>query len=321
MLSRPAFLLAGIFLAASPVRADAPGVVATINPIHSLAAAVMEGVGTPRLLLKGAASPHAYSLRPSEARMLQEAKVIFWVGPNVETFLEKPLKTLGSRAKVVALEHAPGVTRLPVREGGLWEAHDHGDDDHDHDHDDHDHDKPGHGDHDDEVDGHVWLDPRNAAAMVTAMAATLAEVDPANAARYRANAAATKAKLTALEARIRGRLGPVRGKRYIVFHDAYQYFERRYGLSPAGSVTVSPERAPGPRRLYDIRKRILDRNVVCVFAEPQFPPRLVQTVISGTPAKMGVLDPVGADLTPGVGAYAQLQNNLAAALVGCLARR
>ena len=313
---------AAVILAFSPAAAAPPTVVATINPLHSLAASVMEGVGTPTLLLKGGASPHAYSLRPSEARTLSRAKVIFWVGPTVEAFLEKPLRTLGGNARIVAMETAPGVIRLPIREGGVWDAHDH---DHDHDKHDHHHDKnkPGAKTHDDddEVDGHIWLDPRNAMAMVSAMTTALAEADPANAARYRANAAATRARLTALEARIRARLASVARHRYIVFHDAYQYFERRYGLSPAGSIAVSPERAPGPRRLYEIRKRILDGKVACVFAEPQFPPRLVRTVIAGTPARMGVLDPIGARLTPGKNAYARLQTNLADSLIACLGRR
>ena len=324
-----------------PARAAPPSVVATIKPVHSLVASVMEGIAAPHLLIGGSASPHAYSMRPSDARKLQGAAVIFWVGPTLETFLEKPLKTLGRNARIVALEFAPGVKRLPVREGGLWEAHDHdhghgkgGDDHHDHgkhDHDKHDHGKKAHGKddhdkhdhgkkaaHDDEIDGHIWLDPRNAMAMVDVIASTLSAADPANASRYRANAAATRKRLATLEARIRRQLGPVRGRRYIVFHDAYQYFERRYGMTPVGSITVSPERAPGPRQLYTIRKKIVDAKVSCVFAEPQFPPRLVRTVISGTPARMGYLDPIGAKLAAGKDLYAQLQVNLATALVGCL---
>lgn len=329
-------LIALVSLAGLPARAAPPSVVATIKPVHSLVAAVMDGVAMPDLLISGAASPHAYSMRPSDARKLQSAGVIFWIGPLMETFLEKPLKTLGSKARIVALEAVPGMTRLPIREGGLWEAHDHSHgkhDDHDkhdhgkhddHDHGKHDHDKHDHGKkggHDDEIDAHVWLDPRNAMAMVDAIARTLSAADPANAARYRANAAATRQRLQALEARLRARLAPMRGRRYVVFHDAYQYFERRYGLTPAGSITVSPERAPGPRRLYEIRKRILDEKVVCVFAEPQFPPRLVRTVISGTPARMGVLDPIGAKIPAGKDLYAKLQTGLATSLVACLTGR
>lgn len=342
--------IALVSLSSVSARADVPKVVATIVPIHSLAASVMQGVGTPELLLPGGASPHAYSMKPSDARKLRQANVIFWVGPNIESFLTKPIKTLGRNAKVVELEDAKTVVRLPLREGGVWEGHDHDHHDdhgdhkghghkgHGHDHkghdhgkkdakhDDHDHKGHGHGKKDakhddhDEVDAHIWLDPRNAAAIVQIMADTLATADPANAARYRANAAATKRRLSALENTTRRRLAPVRNKRYIVFHDAYQYFEKRFGLAAAGSITISPERAPGPRRLYEIRKRILDGKVVCVFAEPQFQPRVVQTVIRGTSAKAGVLDPLGANLTPGPNAYFQLQNNLAASLVSCLGR-
>ena len=165
---------------------------------------------------------------------------------------------------------------------------------------------------------HIWLDPSNATAIVTRMVEVLSEVDPANAPRYQANGDAVKTRLTALNSGIDGKLQPVKTTPYVVFHDAYQYFDNRYGLSPAGSITVDPDRKPSAQRLYNIRKKILDSGAVCVFSEPQFEPGVVTTVIEGTEARTGVLDPLGADLPPGPDAYFALLNNLATGLRTCL---
>jgi zinc transport system substrate-binding protein len=304
-------------------------VVASVLPIHSLVAGVMEGVGKPHLLVPGGASPHSFALRPSDARRLEAAKAVFWVGPTLETFLVRLLKVLTQGATVVALAGAEGVTLLPFREGGPWDEHDHdhehghsaeaahGHDDaheHEHEHDhDHDHDHADHG-----IDAHVWLDPLNAVAFVGAIAAALEQADPANAKVYRTNAVRVVGKLRALDAELRRTLAPAHGKPYIVFHDAYQYFEARYGLHPAGSITVNPELSPGARRLVDIRERIRSDKAVCVFAEPQFEPKLVRTVIEGTGTRVGTLDPLGARLKPGPGAYFQLLRSLAKDLTACL---
>ena len=323
--------------AAAPAYAEAPRVVATIKPIHALAAAVMDGVGTPALLTRGTISPHGMNLKPSQARMLAQARVVIWIGPALELAVAKPVRNLAGKAVSVALQDAPGVRLLKLREGGLWEEHDHGDDDdhgdHGHGHKDDDHeghddhghkddDHKGHDDHDGEradVDAHIWLDPQNAIAMTRAIAEALARADAPNAAAYRANAAASIGRLKALDAEIAKTLRPVRGKRYIVFHDAYQYFEKRYRLTPAGSVTIDPHRAPSPRRLYEIRSRILQRGVSCVFREPQFEPKIVNVLVRGTSAKVGTLDPVGAGLPAGKNAYATLLRRLAAGLRACLA--
>jgi zinc transport system substrate-binding protein len=296
-------------------------VVASVLPIHSLVAGVMEGVGKPHLLVPGGASPHSFALRPSDASKLGEAKAVFWVGPTLETFLVRPLKALTQGATVVALAGAEGVTLLPFREGGPWDEQD---DEHEHGHGaeaahghgdahEHDHDHADHG-----IDAHVWLDPLNAVAFVGAIAAALEQADPANAKAYRANAGRMVGKLKALDAELRRTLAPAQGKPYIVFHDAYQYFESRYGLHPAGSITVNPELSPGARRLVDIRERIRSDKAVCVFAEPQFEPKLVRTVIEGTGTRIGTLDPLGAQLKPGPGAYFQLLRTLAKDLTTCL---
>jgi len=300
-----AVLVAG---ALSPsVALAAPDVVVSIKPIHSLVAGVMAGVGEPQLIVTGGSSPHVYSLRPSDARKLEEAQLVFWVGPILEGFLEKPLAALASKAEIVELDHASGVALLPARQGGDWEA----------DEDEHAH---AHAASAAEQDGHLWLNPENAKAIVRLAEAKLAALDPANAARYAGNAAALAQRLDALDGGLRQRLAPVRGRPFVVFHDAYQYLERRYGLRAIGSITVSPEHLPGAQRIKAIHAKVAALGVACVFSEPQFAPRLVQTVIEGTHARTAVLDPEGASLHAGPELYVVLMNRLADALTACLGR-
>ncbi|MEE9257599.1 MAG: zinc ABC transporter substrate-binding protein [bacterium] len=285
---------------ASPA-AGAPEVVVSIKPIHSLVASVMAGAGAPRLLVSGAASPHTYSLKPSGARALRRARLVFWVGGGIEKFLEKPLKTLARNARVVDVSRIEGLFLLPARRGGVWEYH-----------------EPEGG----EGGGpnpHVWLDPENAQAIVRSAADALAGADPGNARVYRANGRNTIRRLGALDRELRAKLGPVARTPYMVFHDAYPYFERRYGLSAAGSVTVSPARPPGARRLIRIRARLRARGAICVFAEPGFRPALIRTLVAGTGARAGVLDPLGAAIEPGPDMYFSLMRGLAASLSRCLA--
>ncbi len=306
-MSRPLLVIAlclGIWSDGAAAASPPPAVVASIGPVHSLVAAVMAGVGSPALLLKGGGSPHTATLRPSDAAALQNADVVFWIGSEMETFLVKPLRALPARARVVALAEAPGVTLLASRQGGVW----------DEDHHDADHGDADHGAH----DMHIWLDPHNAMAMTDAIAATLSEADPDRAATYADNAAELRQRLQALDTDLRTRLAPYAGKPYIVFHDAYHYFEARYNLSPAGAITISPDRAPGARTLAAIRDRIEASDAVCVFREPQFEPGLVATVAAGTPARVAILDPLGVDLAPGPEAYFTLMRRLAGSLHDCL---
>jgi zinc transport system substrate-binding protein len=289
----------------------APNVVASIKPVHSLVAAVMAGVGEPVLIVKGAASPHIYALRPSDADALETADIVFWTGHGLELFLGDALETLATQAEVVELARSPGIELLPLREGGTFEAHAH--DGEDHDHADHEH-----AHEHDEGDMHFWLDPQNAALMVAQIAATLSEVDPDNAATYSANAETEIATLAALEGELAERLAPVRDKPFIVFHDAYQYFEARFGLTLAGSVTVSPEVAPGAARIDELRTRVQDLGATCVFAEPNFEPAISSAITDGTQAKAGVLDPEGSALGEGVNLYPELLRGLATSLVDCL---
>ncbi|TWB61783.1 zinc transport system substrate-binding protein [Rhizobium sp. ERR 922] len=306
-------LLSGLLVSTTATAADAPKVVVSIKPIHSLVAAVMQGVGTPDLIVDGAASPHTYALKPSNARSLQEAKVVFWVGPGMEAFLQKPLAALGTNATVVELDDAPGIAKLKFREGGAFEPHDDGDeheasDDHAHDHD-HDH---------GEFDTHLWLDPHNAKAMVAEITTSLVAADPANALTYEANQNILDDKLDALDTEIASTLAPVKDKPFIVFHDAYQYFEHRYGVRVSGSITVSPETIPGAQRVAEIHSKVADLGATCVFAEPQFEPKLVNVVLEGTAAKSGVLDPEAATLPQGPDLYFDLMRGIASSLKTCL---
>lgn len=297
----------------------APDVVVSIKPVHSLVASIMKNVGEPSLIVQGSATPHAYQLRPSQAAALEDADVIFWTGHGLEAFLEKPLETLGSKARIVALEDAPGLTRLGFREGGAFDRHGHGDHAAEGQNDAHVAEADGHDDHG-LFDMHVWLDTDNAKAMAREIARTLSEADPANKSAYEANLVDLSARLDTLASEIETIVAPVKDQPSIVFHDAYQYFEHRFGVRVAGSITVSPEVAPGAERLTEIRARIKDLKATCVFAEPQFEPKVVSMLVAGTAAKTGVLDPEGASLEPGADLYFELMRAIANNLKACLAQ-
>jgi zinc transport system substrate-binding protein len=282
--------------------ADPPAVVASIKPVYSLIAGVMAGVGKPVLIVHGAASPHTYALRPSDARALDAAQLVFWVGPSMESFLAKPLPALAGRAEIVELDRALGIHTLPARIGGVWEP---------------DLDAPapaGPG----TVDGHLWLDIDNAKAIVRLAAERLSALDPGNAASYAANARDLGSRLDALDREVRADFMPVAGKPFVVFHDAYQYLERRYALTAVGAISVDPDRQPGARRIEEIRAKIKATGAACVFGEPQFTPALLNTVTAGTGAHAGTLDDLGTDIPDGPELYFRLMRGVARALTDCL---
>jgi zinc transport system substrate-binding protein len=342
-------LLGTVFLAslaAGSAKAEqGPRVVASIAPLGSIAAAVMEGVGEPYVLLEPGASPHAYSLRPSQAQALSDAELIVWIGDELETFLARPLEALGDRAVQLELATLSGVELLPYREGALFDAHahdhddhghahddhahdddhghDHGaqDDDHGHEHDDHAHDdEHGHDHAHDGMDGHLWLSPANARVIADAIAGALGEIDAAHADRYVQNAARFAASLDEVEGEIEGILAPVRGRPFIVFHDAYHYFERHFDVFAAGAIHLSPEVQPGAARVTEIQGRIRELDATCVFAEPQFEPRIIETVTEGSEARSGVLDPLGTEVAIGPDGYPALLVGIATSLADCLSR-
>lgn len=298
-------------LLALPARAGAPSVVVSVAPVHALVAGVMAGIGAPRLLVQGGRSPHTAALRPSDIRRLRDADVIVWVGPGLESFMARPVAALdrNRRTAVLTLYDAPGVRRLALRAGGAWQAHD---EHHDHAPADE------HGRSPFTLDAHLWLSPDNAAAIARAAASLLADRDPANAAAYAANARRLQQRIAALEARLAAMLAPVRRTPYLVFHDAYQYFERHFGLKPVGAVTLGPERQIGARRLSGLRDHMAKTGARCAFREPQFPPSLIETIVEGTGIRIGVLDPLGAGIPPGPDHWFTLMDNLAKSLVRCL---
>jgi len=310
-MQKPFFLALAAALSWSTVAlAEVPSVVATIKPLHALVAAVMGDLGTPALIVKGAASPHSYSLKPSDAQALQGAKLVFWTGHGLELFLQDSINTLAPNATIVELSKAPGIVLLPPRETGTFEHHNDGDEAPSGD-------AHGHA-HGEEQDLHFFLDPANAKVMVASIADSLVAADPEHADIYRANASKETADLDALVAETAAALAPIKDRPFVVFHDAYQYFEKRFGLNVAGSVTLSPEIAPGADRINEIRAKLKTLDAACVFAEPVFDPRIVTVLTEGTTAKQGVLDPEGANLDEGPGLYRHLIENLASSLKACL---
>jgi zinc transport system substrate-binding protein len=333
VLVRTVSLLALVGGAGGPVAAAEIDVVASIKPVHSLVASVMQGVGQPVLLVKGTGSEHSYSLRPSEARALEQAEVVFWVGETMETFLLKPLGALAGNAKVVELWRTTGLTLLPTREGGMWEAHEHGGEDAGADAGHGAAEQPGahgeegadveaqHGAADHahrETDMHIWLDPGNAKVLAAAIASALSDADPSNALIYQANAERLRQLLDELDGSLQDRLAAVADRPYVVFHDGYQYFEHRYGVNAVGAITINPTVRPSAQRLGEIHERLEELDAACVFVEPQFEPTLVDTVVEGTSAKKGVLDPLGAALDAGPAQYFELLNSLCDSLIDCL---
>jgi zinc transport system substrate-binding protein len=310
-----ALLSSAMFSMAPGAFAATPNVVVSIKPIHSLVASIMQGVAEPKLIVEGAASPHTFNMKPSNASALQQADLIFWIGHGMEAFLEKPLSALSSEAKVVTLEDAPGLEKLKFREGGAFEPE--AEEEHDQHagseeaHDDGDHDHEGN-------DVHLWLDPMNAKAMAIEIERRLVQADPEHAGAYQANGAALIRKIEMLDGELKSTLAPIKNKPFIVFHDAYQYFEHRYAVKVAGSITVSPESMPGAERVREIHQKVEELGATCVFAEPQFEPKLVKVVTDGSKAKSGVLDPEAGALKEGPDLYFEMMRGIAKNLTDCL---
>lgn len=281
---------------------DVPQVVVTLKPIHALVSGVMQGVGEPSLLLAGGESPHTYSLKPSQMKQLQQAQLIVWVGSAIESFLVKPLQTVPKEVRQLSLLDVQGLHLHKARHGGVWEHEHHAEAATDKDH----------------LDQHIWLDPRNAQLIVQAVSEQLQQLDPAHSKRYAENASRLTARLEALDKSLMQQLTPFRTVALMVFHDAYQYFEARYGLNVVGAISISPENRPSAKRLHQLRERIQTAQVRCVFSEPQFEPSLITPLIENTQVKRGVLDPNGIDLAVGSEAYFNLLMNLAKAVRTCV---
>lgn len=313
-MSRTLFNLcfAAVFLT-GPAYADRPQVAVDIAPVHSLVAQVMDGIAAPDLIIQPGATPHEYSLRPSEAAALQSADIVFWIGPDLTPWLAEAIETLAPTAALTPLLDVDGAIQLEFRDNAVFKAHDHSNEDDHNDHADHyGHDV--HGAH----DPHAWLSPKNAMTWLDVIASQLSDVDPVNSDAYLANAASGRAAIEALIHDVETTLAAVRGRGFIVFHDAYQYFETDFDFPASGAISMSDASDPSPARIAEIRGEIVEHGVACVLAEPQFNPGLVTTVLRGSDARMGIADPLGAELELGPKFYPQLIRSLSRALTECM---
>ena len=310
-------------------------VVASIKPIHSLASYLMDGVNKPDLIVDGYSSPHGFALKPSHAKMLQEADIIFYVGEGLENFLEKPLKSIAKKAEKIELMEIKGLQKLKFRERNIFDDHDdhgheedgHKEDDHaeheheedghkEDDHDDHGHEEDGHEGHaHGEYDPHIWLDPVNAKVILNEMVKHLIENDEKNASIYKSNLNKALKDIDGLIKNVKSELN--KDFKSIVFHDAYQYFEERFNVNVMGAFTVNTDVMPGAEQLAEIREIIEHDKVSCIFSEPQFNPDIINAVAKDMNIKTGVLDPLGATLEPGKDLYFDLIKNMSKSFKGC----
>ena len=301
---RRALVMAFLLMALTVMPAAAgTAVVVTIKPVHALVAGVMRGIAEPKLLVRGSSSPHTYALTPSDTAALYDAAILFRVSPQLEPFTPKIVLALPKEVQVVSLMDAPGLELLAVRRGPAFERN------------------RTHGAHAgglDVVDGHAWLDPENAKVMVAFVAETLTQKDPMHAEVFRSNAQELRQRLDLLSYELEQALKPVADRPYVVFHDAMHYFERRFNLNAVGSISVSPEIPPGAGRVIEVRRKLRAAGAQCAFAEPQFSMALVNAVVEGTGARVGMLDPEAINLAPGPDLYFTLMRKLAADLTRCL---
>tara|TARA_Y100000287_G_scaffold185895_1_gene190595 strand:- start:2714 stop:3685 length:972 start_codon:yes stop_codon:yes gene_type:complete len=295
-------------------------VIASIKPLHSLVSYVMNGVGTPGILVDGSSSPHTFQLKPSHATMLQEADIVFWIGEDLESFLETPLESIAKNSKHITLMESDEIELLKFREKNIFGGHD----DHDDHGDEHDEHADEHGDgHDDHHDGHAhgehdihfWLDPEIAKTIVKIVTRELSEIDPANSSTYKSNSTKAINDIDQLIMDTKSKINS--NASYVVFHDAYQYFEKRFGVEVVGALTVNPEVLPGAKQLSEIREVIEHENINCLFSEPQFNPSIAETIASDTGIKSAIIDPLGAELDPGKDLYFDLIGDIASSFESC----
>jgi zinc transport system substrate-binding protein len=350
LLNMKSLVFGSVFLLHAPLAEAAPAVVTSIKPIHSLVSNVMNGVGEPYLIITDTTSPHSFTLKPEHASKLESADIVFWIGEEMETFLEKPLDSVAIRARKVSFMESDDIQKLKFRENSIFDEHDEHDDHEEHDdhddhkeHDDHDeHDHEEHDDHDDhdehddheehddhddhdkhddhghhhgEFDSHIWLDPINAKEIVSIIADELSLIDPSNKSKYIENAKNTATQLDNLIKETEKTLD--KDISYVVFHDAYQYFEERFNVSASGALTLNTDVLPGARQIMNIRELIEDKNISCILSEPQFNPKIIETIAEDTNIKTGVLDPLGVTIPSGKDQYFLLIDDLAASLEKC----
>ena len=306
-------LTAALFLVLTPLKAEI-SVVTSIKPLHSLTSYIMEGVGEPELIIDGVASPHNFQIKPSHAKMLQNADLVIWIGEDLESFLPTALKSIPKDAVVFELLDQSGLKKLKFREKNIFEGHDdHGHDEHAKKEDDHGHDDHGHGHG--SFDPHIWLDPANAKVIVKKITNQLSKIDKDNASTYKANSKKVIKDLDGLIKEVKNEIN--KDASFVVFHDAYQYFEKRFGLNVIGALTVNPDVMPGAEQLSEIREVIEHEKAKCIFSEPQFNPNIINSIASDTGVKTGILDPLGANIHKGKGMYFQLVKDMSNSLKDC----
>ena len=309
-------LTAALFLVLTPLKAEI-SVVTSIKPLHSLTSYIMEGVGEPELIIDGVASPHNFQIKPSHAKMLQNADLVIWIGEDLESFLPTALKSIPKDAVVFELLDQSGLKKLKFREKNIFEGHDdHGHDEHakkEDDHDNHGHDDHGHGHG--SFDPHIWLDPANAKVIVKKITNQLSKIDKDNASKYKANSKKVIKDLDGLIKEVKNEIN--KDASFVVFHDAYQYFEKRFGLNVIGALTVNPDVMPGAEQLSEIREVIEHEKAKCIFSEPQFNPNIINSIASDTGVKTGVLDPLGANIDKGKNMYFDLIKDMSNSLKDC----
>jgi len=279
-------------------------VVATIKPIHSLVAGVMDGLGSPSLIVDGSNSPHNFSLKPSHAKMIEDAEIIFWVGEDLETFMIKSLESIANNATKVSFMDLDNITKLKFKEENILEVEGY-DDDHD-DHDDH---------ADGEFDAHIWLDPKNAIEIVNEIAKTLSLKDPNNKNVYYSNAEKLNHSLNELIKKIN--LSINKDARFIVFHDAYQYFEKRFDVSSAGALILNEEALPSAKKVSEIHKIIKKQNINCIISEPQFNPNIIKSIAQDSSILTGSFDPLGSNFDTNKNLYFEMILSLSNSLKDC----
>ena len=311
MLHKNTLLFAALSAAlwGSATQAANAAVVASLKPLGFIASAIADGVTETQVLLPDGASEHDYSLRPSDVKRLQGADLVVWIGPEMEAFMEKSVSNIPA-AKQVTIAQLKDVKPL------LMKGADDDDDEHDHDHD---HGEKGdahhhHGDY----NMHLWLSPEIARASAVAIHEKLVELMPQSRAKLDANLKDFEAQLAATDKQVGNELAPLKGKGYFVFHDAYGYYEKHYGLTPLGHFTVNPEIQPGAQRLHEIRTQLVEQKATCVFAEPQFRPAVVESVARGTSVRMGTLDPLGTNIKLSKESYPAFLTQLATQYASCL---
>ena len=303
MFKRFAFLILAIGTSA---QAETPAVAADILPVHGLVSAVMGDLGTPDLIIPPGQNTHRATLRPSQAKTVKDANVIFWIGPDNTPWLEDALTQIGAAStKVPLLEH-PDTRTYSFRENAVFEDHDDHEHEHEHDHGDQSH------------DPHAWMDPENAQRWLSIIAEALSQADPENADQYRANADTTARKIATLQAEIQAQIAPLQDVPYLVDHDAYQYFEESFGISPLGAVTLADAESPSAAHMVELQSLVKTENIRCIFVEPNGNANLSNRLLEGTNAKIAELDPMGRNLQPGPNFYPVFLEKIAKDLVGCL---